>query len=502
MTKELGDIKAANLDLINQHFSTFNTPRPESAIIDADAYKHGHPFMFDPDAIEFSYYMENRADKGGELAVQPFFGLQHLLLSDFLDPISGEEFDEAAELVAGLGVPFAADALATTLAKHDGYFAVEISAVPEGTLLGKGMPHLQVKSLDPDAKFLAGFVETKLDRLWYPQTEAATSYAARKAVDRLLEISCDEPASVNMTRLNDFGSRAASCPQQAGIGGMAHLLSFMGTDNIIGLAYAKKYYGGVNVGASLGAAEHSTVLSWGQGKEIDFYNHFVETFKDPKMSPFGLAACVSDTTSYRRTVTEVWCGSLKDKVEKSGLMVVIRPDSGDPLTQVMWTLSEIERLCGFKLNRKGYKVLNLYRCIQGDGLNLKVLIEIAEAVVAAGYSLENVAFGMGSGLIQDVRRDDLALSFKLSALLRNGQTVHEDVFKNPEDAPWKKSKGGIQAIVNEWDDTRVGNEHRLINVRADQLNGRTNLIQPVWNTGRLLRVQTFSDVQRNMGLAA
>ncbi len=38
--------------------------------------------------------------------------------------------------------------------------------------------------------------------------------------------------------------------------------------------------------------------------------------------------------------------------------------------------------------------------IQGDGINIKTLAEIAQAVEKAGYSAQNVAYGMGGGLLQ------------------------------------------------------------------------------------------------------
>ena len=38
--------------------------------------------------------------------------------------------------------------------------------------------------------------------------------------------------------------------------------------------------------------------------------------------------------------------------------------------------------------------------IQGDGINIKTLADIAHAVEKEGYSAQNVAYGMGGGLLQ------------------------------------------------------------------------------------------------------
>jgi nicotinic acid phosphoribosyltransferase len=42
--------------------------------------------------------------------------------------------------------------------------------------------------------------------------------------------------------------------------------------------------------------------------------------------------------------------------------------------------------------------------VQGDGINVVTIGKILDAAVAAGFSAENVAFGMGGGLLQRVNR--------------------------------------------------------------------------------------------------
>jgi len=52
------------------------------------------------------------------------------------------------------------------------------------------------------------------------------------------------------------------------------------------------------------------------------------------------------------------------------------------------------------MNKKGYKVLTGAAVIQGDGISLLSLSSILDAILALGFSAENVAFGMGGGLLQ------------------------------------------------------------------------------------------------------
>lgn len=59
-----------------------------------------------------------------------------------------------------------------------------------------------------------------------------------------------------------------------------------------------------------------------------------------------------------------------------------------------------DKVFGSTVNKLGFKVINGCGIIQGDGIDLEVLRTIAGAIEAAGYSAENVAYGMGGGLLQ------------------------------------------------------------------------------------------------------
>ncbi len=117
----------------------------------------------------------------------------------------------------------------------------------------------------------------------------------------------------------------------------------------------------------------------------------------------GLFACVMDSYDYSKALSEVLPSIAAKKIGKGGYMV-LRPDSGDPTEQVLMALRAAERVFGSTTNKAGFKTLNGCGVIQGDGIDLKVLKAIAVAIEAAGYSAENVSYGMGGGLLQKVRR--------------------------------------------------------------------------------------------------
>ena len=62
------------------------------------------------------------------------------------------------------------------------------------------------------------------------------------------------------------------------------------------------------------------------------------------------------------------------------------------------------------------------------------------AMVQNGWSINNVGFGSGGGLLQKFNRDTLGCAFKASAVELDGEW--KDIYKSPIDAPNKKSLKG------------------------------------------------------------
>ena len=71
---------------------------------------------------------------------------------------------------------------------------------------------------------------------------------------------------------------------------------------------------------------------------------------------------------------------------------------------------------------------------------------VCDAVMAAGFSVESVAFGMGGGLLQKLNRDTMAFATKLSFIIdENGE--ERDVMKRPKHEGSKTSLPGILRVV-------------------------------------------------------
>jgi nicotinamide phosphoribosyltransferase len=407
-------------------------------ILDTDSYKASHWPQYPPGTSSMFSYLESR---GGKYQQTLFFGLQIALKEYLSTPITVEMVEEAAQFFEAHGEPFNKEGWMYIAKDLKGKLPVRICAVPEGLVVPTHNILMSVESTDPKCFWVVSWLETLLMRVWYPITVATQSFHIKKLIRSYLEKSSDDPNAEINFKLHDFGSRGVSSRESAGIGGAAHLVNFMGSDTVVGVAFANHYYKHPMSGFSIPAAEHSTITMWGKEGEADAYANMIKQYAKPG----SLVAVVSDSYDLYNAVENIWGKKLKDQVIESGATIVIRPDSGHPATVVLKTLELLDKQFGSSYNKKMFKVLNNVRVIQGDGINEESIREILETITKAGYSATNVAFGMGGALLQQVNRDTQKFAFKCSQATVNGKSI--DVFKDPVTDHGKRSKRGKMQLV-------------------------------------------------------
>ena len=404
-------------------------------LLDCDSYKSSHHLQYPPGTTKVFSYIESR---GGRFDRTVFFGLQMYLKRYLSQPITQEMVDDAAEFWAAHGEPFNREGWEYIVNVHGGRLPVVIKALREGTVVPTHNVLLTIENTDPACFWLTSFLETALLRaVWYPTTVSTLSWHAKQIIRAALEKSSDDPEGQLPFKLHDFGARGVSSKESAGIGGAAHLVNFMGSDTVTGVLYAREFYGAQMAGFSIPGAEHSTIASWGRSREAQAYANMLRQFGKPG----ALFAVVSDSYDIMNAAREIWGGELRQVVMESGSTLVVRPDSGDPLTVPVDVIEALGERFGYTINGKGYKVLpNCVRVIQGDGITVESLPKILANLLARGWSADNIAFGMGGGLLQMVDRDTQKIAMKCSAALINGEWV--DVYKDPITDPGKRSKKG------------------------------------------------------------
>ena len=95
---------------------------------------------------------------------------------------------------------------------------------------------------------------------------------------------------------------------------------------------------------------------------------------------------------------------------------------------------------------------------------------------------DSYKIGMGGGLLQAVGRDDFRFAMKASAICVDGEW--RDVYKDPVTDVGKRSKRGRLALSESFE-----------TVRVEELEGRKNLLVPVFRDGVLLRDFGFDEVR-------
>jgi nicotinamide phosphoribosyltransferase len=489
--------------------SIINTIRETYGIAaDTDSYKFSHPAQYREGATKMASYIESR---GGKFDKTVFFGLQMLLKEYFLERLTHKQVDNLIAFqrahLFGVEIEELEIALRAVVDDYDGRLPIRIRAVEEGTVVPTHNVLVTVESTveDPRVVALVSYIETRLMRLWAPTTVATISYHIKEIIyDGLLRTADDADAEIGF-KLHDFGARGVSSMESAAFNGAAHLVNFLGSDTVVGVMAANIAYNDEMSAFSIPATEHSTTTSHGRDGE----EKIIERMFDKFAKPGALFATVADSYDILNFVDNI-APRFKKRLQESGATWVIRPDSGDPVETPVELVKRLAKTFGFTYNGKGYKVLENVRVIQGDGIDIDDVRKIVDRLIEEGFSISNIAFGMGGGLLQKNNRDTLKFAMKACAVQADG--VWYDVYKEPtiydpktwrsaKDASFKKSKAGRLELLR----SKVNGQ--FITVRADDAEGYLTkgyemALETVYENGELVRDMTFVQVRENAKLPA
>lgn len=444
-----------------------------------DSYKVTQYKQYPEDTKRVFSFFESR---GGRYDKIMLFGLQYFIKKYLVGQVVTEEkIEEAREMFVmhfGDNSIFNENGWRYILDKHNGYLPISICAAPEGELIPTRNALITIVNTDDNCAWLTNYLETLIVEVWYPSTVASQSYMMKQDILHYLEETGNPDLAI--WKLHDFGFRGSSSVESSAIGGAAHLVNFMGTDTMSALMLHRKYYGEKMAGYSIPASEHSTMTSWGRENESKAYENMLEKY------PKGIISIVSDSYDIFNACANIFGEEFKEKVLGRDGVLVVRPDSGDPLIVLPLIFNILGEKFGFTYNQKGYKVLNdKIRVIQGDGIDYKSLRDILETLKQEGWSADNITFGSGGGLLQKVNRDTQKFAFKCSAVLRSFGWM--DVLKDPITDSGKKSKAGRLGLY------LVDGEYKTL--RLEEARGE-NLLKEVFRNGKLLIDQTLAEIRQ------
>jgi len=447
-----------------------------------DAYKMTHWNQYPEGTTNIYSYLESR---GGAFEETTFFGLQMLLtqLTLAIEPKGVLEGMSKTSEIFGHNT-YNIDGWMHILDKNRGMLPLEIKAVPEGTTVPAGNVLMTIENTDPAVPWLTNWAESILMQVWYPATVCTLSRNIKKLIKRYADKAGEK---VSPFHLNDFGLRGATSMSAAQMGGAAHLVNFLGSDNLPAILAAQEHYGMGSDVHTVVATEHSTTTAWGEEGELDFIRNILR--KNPGV-PVSL---VADSYNLHRFVREYIGGTMRKAIQNRGPegKVIVRPDSGNPPKMCRETLDLLWHSFGGTTNPKGFRVLDpCVGVIYGDGINYGSIGEIMQTITDAGYAPSNVVLGMGGGLLQQLDRDTHRFAIKCSSMEINGK--RRDVFKRPSTDPGKNSKRGRLMLTQD--------SHGDFHTVSSPHSPAGDMLKTVFLNGEMHCKQTMEQVRERAAL--
>lgn len=453
---------------------------------DADSYKVTHHLQYPKNTEVVSSYLESRLDSAGSFTL--FYGLQMLLLEHFVGEVVTQEKINEAEQNAleefGTAAYFNKSGWEYILNEHKGKLPIEIRAVPEGSIIPSRNILMGIENTDENCAWLPNFLETMLLHVWSPITVATNSYKLRALIYKYAVMS---GTRVTPYHVHDFGMRGVSSLQSAGYAGSAHLVNFLGSDTKIARRYAKEYYAakGEGLSSSIYAAEHSTVTMYGRDGELEAYNNIID--KAPSNLPLAI---VSDSYNHWNAVEHLFGDALKEKILARESKVVVRPDSGNPVEVADRTIDLLMKAYGKTTNALGYSTMNPHiGMIYGDRISYDMIKSILDRVVVRKKNTtDNLVFGIGGNLLQNINRDTFKFAFKACAGKIGGEW--RDIKKTVVTDEWKASKAGRMKLIIDED-----GKYQTVPLDADG----NDILRVVFKNGKLMKKVTFDEIRKRAG---
>lgn len=476
-------------------------------LLQTDAYKIGHQLLY-PKGTETvyltltprvnSYFPWN--DKMVVFGYEAFFKKTAEKFQKFFFSLPKDDaVAEATSTVSDVMGPDVAERVKEKFEKlHDvGYLPIKVQALPEGTLVPMKVPVLTIENTMPDFYWLPGYLETSLLSETFVTSTVASIARQFKEVGYKYGIkytdslkNLDEPSYLDF-QFHDFSERGQHGNEAATLSGMAHLTSSKGTDILQAVAYIRNLFPKEEglVGGSVLATEHSIMEVLGTD-QVKAYETLIDN------NPTGILSVVSDTYDYWEVVDEV-LPVLKEKVMARDGKLVLRPDSLDNVSEgLVRTLESLWNTFGGVTNSKGYKVLDSHvGVLHGEGVTLDNIHEYFDAIVSAGFSPENLVFGVGAYVYSVLAsRDSFGQALKATSATVNG--IERAVFKDPKTKTesFKKSLKGRVIVSGDSGNYRVKDGYV-----SSEIIEENNALKTIFNNGKTQgEITKFSKIRERV----
>ena len=455
-----------------------------------DFYKFTHPRQFNPEMDSMSRYAEPRI--GGMYPFISYIGLQAIIRENLMVVPDLQTLRMMREWVKSAGGYDYFEYEVWDKVRKLGYIPLEIWGLPEGLEVPEGTPLFKFNSTEKWFDKSAGLLEDVLMHIWAPTTIATRTLNVKRSVYPYFEKTNCLPDL--MYSILDFSPRSAVNKYESVIKGLAFLMFFSGSDNVLAdqIGIMKHYYGKQTL-KSVYATEHSTALSFGcktDDEEEAYILHQCRTV--PKD---GIMSFVTDTRDTRNFLENVMSrpAVVAEIMQRTGTNVP-RPDTGGTKEMIDMVCHYWGKLFGVE-ERNGYKILGQNgKALMGNNVNELTCADDYKYVTDLGWAASSVVEASGKGFFSwNMDRDTCRFAIKPNEGIVNGRMVNMAKFSNE---PWKASKSGpFKVYRNDAGEIVTALLSQMTQHEFDQL---PDLFVLIWKNGQFINEWTQSEIQANI----
>ena len=381
-----------------------------------------------------------------------------------------------------------------------GYLPIEITALPEGTMVPVHVPMFGITNTHDDFAWLPQALESLISaEMWYPQITATVGKTYRDIVNKYYAETVEDDVP-RARALGAFDFRGDMCVDAALKAGAGWCLSFLNTATVPAIPYLENMFNcdctkePVAFGAV--STEHFVMCSnyAVDGDEITFLRKMLT-----ELYPNTSFSCVLDSYDYWNVIDNI-LPQLHDEILAHNGCMLMRGDSGDCVEVVTKTVFKLWEQFGGTVNSKGYKVLDPHvKAIYGDSITVQRCEEIYEILKNEGFACSNVALGVGSFSMHCIEEDNILKPFTRDTFSSCIKACYAEVdgkcypvFKNPKEGGFKKSQKGLCYVYEENGELKYKDEYTSENIPEG------NLLETVFKDGKMIKDYTLDEIRQRL----
>ena len=476
-----------------------------NSLLLCDFYKTVHAEMLNPKMTKSVSYFTPRMSRVNRWDKVVMFGLQAFCKTYLMDHFNKnffsrpegeviEEYRRVLDNTLGKGVYD----IGKIIRLHRlGYLPIEITALPEGTMVPMKVPMFGITNTHDDFAWLPQALESLISaELWYPMITATVGKTYRDIVDKYYKETCadDIPRRKALGSFDFRGDMGLDAALKAGSGWCT---SFVNTATVPVVPYLETMYNCdcTNEEVAFGAvsSEHFVMCSnyAVDGDEETFIRRMLT-----ELYPNTSFSCVLDSYDYWNVIDNI-IPKLHDEIMAHNGCMLMRGDSGDCVEIVTETVFKLWDQFGGTINEKGYKVLDPHvKAIYGDSITVQRAEEIYQILMENGFAAQNVALGVGSfsmhcieedGELKPFTRDTFSSCIKACYAEVDGKEY--PIFKNPKEGGFKKSQKGLCHVHTEDGEITYTDGYVSSTLPGD------NMLEPIFKDGKLIKEYTLREVR-------